>query len=91
MNLAKEVETCVRDFLDRYEIYPYSIIYTKVIGRSSSGLLAITTFLSSDIDEILDLLGYRTACDKSGYIIYRSTNTILLTGLALENLALWES
>ena len=70
--------------LSSYEIYPFSVIFTYS-GGIQSGLLSITFFLDSDIDKLLNILDYQNQCDKTGYLIIREYNTIILSGIALIN------
>ena len=80
---VKTQEEAIRK-LSSYEIYPFSIIFTYS-GGISDGLLSMTFFLPTDIDKLLDILDYKSQCDKSGYIIIRDYNTIILSGIALIN------
>lgn len=70
--------------LSSYEIYPFSVIFTYS-GGIPDGLLSITFFLPTDIDKLLDILDYKSQCDKSGYFIIREYNTLILSGIALIN------
>jgi hypothetical protein len=80
-----EIQESVIKTLTNFEIYPFSVIFTYS-GGINSGLLSITFFLKDDIHKLLDLLEYKTQCDKSGYTILEETNTILLSDMALINL-----
>ena len=70
--------------LSSYEIYPFSVIFTYS-GGISDGLLSMTFFIPTDIDKLLDILDYKSQCDKSGYYIIKEYNTLVLSGLALIN------
>lgn len=80
---VKTQEEAIRK-LSSYEIYPFSVIFTYS-GGISDGLLSMTFFLPTDIDKLLDILDYKSQCDKSGYIIIREYNTMILSGIALIN------
>lgn len=80
-----EIQESVIKMLTNSDIYPFSVIFTYS-GGIDSGLLSITFFLRSDINKLLDILEYKTQCDKSGYTIFEETNTILLSDMALINL-----
>ena len=87
MILSKE-EKFQEDILKKlgeHEIYPFSTIFTYE-GGDPGGLLSITFYLEQDLDEVLNLLEYSTQCDKSGYTIFRESNTLILTGIALIQL-----
>lgn len=73
------IQESVLWFLENHNIFPFKISYTSL----DSGYLGITLYTSSDVDDLLELLDYKTRCDKSGYIISRETRTIILEGTAL--------
>lgn len=70
--------------LSSYELYPFSVVFTYS-GGVSDGLLSITFFSPQDITRLLDILNYKSQCDKSGYFIVEEYNTIILSGIALLN------
>lgn len=78
-----EIQDDIVDKLDKYDIHPYSILCSFAIDE---GIVSITFFLKQDLLEFLDLLDYKNQCDKSGYLIMKDNNTIILSGLALINL-----
>ena len=83
-NIPKEIEIerYVSDVLsETYDISPFSVIYTECNGLS---MISITLFGQDDLKELLDLLGYKRLCDKSGYNIFRYKNTIIFTHLAKD-------
>lgn len=67
--------------LGTFGISPFSVIFTY--GLDNGGLLAMTFWLSSEVNEFLEKVEYRSICDKSGYLILESNNTIILSGYAL--------
>ena len=77
----EEIQRKVTNYLVTHEIFPFSVVYTDCF----CGLLAITFCISTDIDEFLDYIDYKCLCDKTGYIILRETNTILIYNFALLN------
>lgn len=85
-NIPKEVEIQELIYKKLYDlnINPFSVICT--FGLGFEGLVSITVYIKSEIKEILDLLNYKSICDKSGYIILEDNNTIIFTGMALINL-----
>lgn len=72
-----EIQESVRKYLEDREIYPFSVIFTNEFN----GILSITLYTIDDLNEILDTLGYKSMCDKSGFTIEK--NTLLLSGMAL--------
>ena len=87
--MTKEVivQERVIKWLEEKETYPFNVTYTKALGTGKEGLLSITFFMREDLMEFLDLIDYKTACDKAGYIILEETNTVILIGLALIHYA----
>lgn len=75
----KRVQEVVIDKLESYEIYPFSVTYTS----ESNGIMSMTFFIRDDLEEVLEMLGYKRKCDKSGYEIIPETNTLILTGFAI--------
>lgn len=73
------IQEGVLAFLEKHSIFPFKITYTGL----DSGYLGITLYTSSDVDDLLELLDYKTRCDKSGYIISKESRTIILEGIAL--------
>ena len=81
----EQFQEAVRNKLQEYDIFPFSVIFTY-LGGNSDGLLSITFYIPHELDELLEKLNYKTQCDKSGYLIFRDSNTLILTGLALIQL-----
>jgi len=77
-----EIEEKTVKFLENHNIYPFSVFFTDVIG---SGALSITFYIEEDLNEFLNILGYKNLCDTSGYDIFPEDRTILLTGRGLMN------
>lgn len=84
MSREERIQEQVRKALEEKEIYPFSIVFTGKLGNG--GLLAITTYIKSDLGTLLEVLGYDVMCDKSGYVVLEENNTILMMGMALSNL-----
>ena len=77
-----EIERYVSDVLsETYDISPFSVIYTECKGIS---ILSITLFGREDLKELLDLLGYKRLCDKTGFSIFNDKNTVILTQMAKD-------
>lgn len=81
MNREEEIQKNVTEYLTGHNIFPFSVIYTECFG----GILSITFWINTDIDEFLSYIDYKCLCDKTGYIILRETNTILIYNFALLN------
>lgn len=82
--IAREIEfqEAAISFLGEHNIYPFSCVFTYSV---CDGILGLTFYLSSDLLEVLDILDYKSQCDKSGFMILEKNNTLLLSGLALFN------
>lgn len=77
-----EIQNYILDSLSEiYNISPFSVIYTEYSG---SIRISITFFGSDDLQEFLDLLGYRKLCDKSGFSIFYDKITVILMGMAKD-------
>ena len=83
MSLGKEIgiQEEVISSLSHLDISPFSVIFTYCLN--DGGTLAITFWLDTDIDEFLDYVEYKSLCDKTGYLILRDNNTVLISGFAL--------
>lgn len=90
MNSTMEKEVCKK--LEKYDLYPFSIFYTdKAFNNEDSDIsLTITFYLKVDLDNFLRFINYSSQCDKSGYIIFRKSNTVILRDLALINFYLYD-
>lgn len=78
-----EVQDIVRKALEeKAEIYPYEILYIDQ-QESSLALLKISVWIREDIEELKKLLNYSSLCDKTGYLEFFETNTVILRGYAL--------
>jgi hypothetical protein len=84
MKREEDIQNYVLRWLEKYEIYPYKVIYTN--ETRECGLLGITFFLKSDLESFLEIIGYKALCDKSGILLYPENNTILLSGMSLLTL-----
>jgi len=76
------IENVIEKQLDLWGLCPFSVVFTFAISESS-GLLSITFYINSDLDEFLGKLEYDSLCDKTGIQVLRETNTVLLEGQAL--------
>lgn len=84
--IETDIQDNISEIFGKYEIYPYSIIFTYCMNSNKGGLLSITFFLPGDVDFFLDKVNYKSLCDQSGYTIIKDTNTVIITGMALLNL-----
>ena len=64
-----EIQELATKWLLERDISPESVTLSY---KYFDGLLAITFYLESDLDEFLDLVDYKYSCDKTGFV-----NTIL--------------
>lgn len=77
----KEVQEKAMDLLDSANLLPFSVVYTYALN--DSGVLAITFYLEKDLEELLDILDYKSLCDKSDFVLIKSTGTVLLKDSAI--------
>lgn len=78
------LQESVIEKLQEHNISPFNVTFTY--SGNEGGILSITFYISFELDEFLDLLDYKTQCDKSGYTILREQNTILVSNMALIRL-----
>ena len=69
---------------NKYELYPYEIIYVNH-QQGSLALLKITVWIKEDVTTIKDILNLDSLCDKSGFLEFKETNTVIIRGYALLN------
>lgn len=79
-----EIQESILRGLEKLEIYPFSVFFTDALELNDS-ILSITFYIQEDLDELLKILNYKNQCDKSGYNVFKDTNTICLSGIALTN------
>lgn len=88
LNNEIEIQEAVIKKLTEHGISPFSVIFTYESSNVEGGLLSITVYLESELDELLDIIEYRSQCDKTGFTLLPETNTLIVTGMALINLYL---
>ena len=78
-----EIQNAIRKALEsKVEIYPYEILYVDQ-KDSSLSLLKLSVWIKDDLEEIKKLLNYSNLCDKTGYLEFSETNTVVIRGYAL--------
>jgi hypothetical protein len=77
ITIQERTENC----LEILGLFPMSVFYTTAMGGKS--ILSITFYNQSDLNELLRILDYKALCDKSGYELFRESNTILIESNAL--------
>lgn len=81
MRSEERIEKTVRELLESWEIYPFSVTATFCF---EDGLVGITMFFEKDVEDFLEKIGYKSMCDKTGCRV--KGNTVLLSGLTLMGL-----
>lgn len=76
-----EIQEAVTNLLISKNIYPMEVFYTFLSSNSGemNGTLGLTFFTWLDLEEVLDLIDYHSMCDKSGILVFKETNSIILT------------
>lgn len=88
MKIPKEfkIQDSINEALgNKFDIYPYEIIYVDQQDNSLS-MLKISVWVPSDIEDLKKIIGYSSLCDKTGYLEFIETNTVIFKGFALLNL-----
>lgn len=85
MNDAIKLQSDIRARLENKGIYPYSVIYTSegLGGNNRGGLLSITLYNIEDYNKLLEISGYKSICDRSGFLLLEDTLTIIISGMSL--------
>lgn len=86
-----ELEEAVTSALVSKNICPLNVFYTFISSPGEmNGTLGLTFFTWLDLEEVLEMIDYKSLCDKSGVIVLKETNTLILTsGDAI--LTLWSA
>lgn len=80
-----EIQDAIRKALETtYELYPYDIIYIDQ-QQGSLSLLKITVWIKEDLNTIKDIIDFPSLCDKTGFLEFQDTNTVIIRGYALLN------
>lgn len=82
MSQEEEIQENIIKKLEERDISPFTVIFSYEAG-DSGGMLSITFYLREELEELLEILKYRSQCDKTGWMIIEKTNTIIFTGIAL--------
>ena len=78
-----EIQDTIRKALEeKAEIFPFEILYIDQ-QQSSLALLKLSVWIKDDLEEIKKLLNYSNLCDKTGYLEFPETNTVIIRGYAL--------
>lgn len=77
------IQDTIRKALEeKADLYPYEILYVDQ-QASSLALLKLSVWIKEDLEEIKKLLNYSSLCDKTGYLEFPETNTVIIRGYAL--------
>lgn len=78
-------EGVITKLTEELGLYPFNVTFSESAGNPY-GLLGITFFLRTDLDALLEYLGYSWMADRSGILVLSENNTVILSGIALVNL-----
>lgn len=79
------IEKKVISHLEKLNYCPVSCSFSYSAGEPG-GMLSVTFLTSWGLDQILDLLDYQSAADKSGFEVFCKSNTLVLSGYAMLSL-----
>jgi len=82
MSQEEELQENIIKKLQSRDLNPFSVIFSYEAG-DTGGMLSITFYLREELNELLEILKYKSQCDKSGWIIIEKTNTVIFMGIAL--------
>lgn len=77
----KGIQENVIKFLDISGLSPFSVTFTYCF--EDGGTLALTFWMKEEVEEFLEKIGFKSICDKSGYLILGDNNTVIISGFAL--------
>lgn len=77
------MEELIFDYLKNTGLNPFSVLQFNL---GDIELMKISFYISSDIDKLEDLLDYHYSSDRSGLVIFESTQTVLIKGSILNKL-----
>ena len=75
-------EKLIKEWLDKNDIFYYSLIYTKCY----SGVLSISFCQDIDLNNFLELIKYRSMFNKSRYLIIKENKTVICYGDAATDI-----
>lgn len=75
----KDYEQLLTDELEKLDIYPFRVIFTKEYDC----LVSLTFYTKLDLQDLLEKIKYSSICDKSGYEVYDDTNTLIIRSSAV--------
>ena len=80
-----EIQDAIRKSLENnYELFPYEVIYIDH-QSSSLSLLKITVWLKDELKTLKEIIEFNNLCDKTGFLEFPETNTVIMRGYALLN------
>ena len=80
-----EIQEAIRKSLENnYELFPYEVIYVDQ-QSSSLSLLKITVWLKDELKTLKEIIELNSLCDKTGFLEFSETNTVIIRGYALLN------
>lgn len=75
-----ELQESITSALVSRNICPLNVFYTNISSPGEmNGTLGLTFFTWLDLEEVLDLIDYNSLCDKSGVLVFKDTNSLILT------------
>lgn len=72
-----EIQRWIQEKLTEKDLYPFNIFFTKKPGPATLG---ITFYTEIDLEDMLEILEYKSICDKSDYLIFPESNTLITIG-----------
>lgn len=81
------IQDTVYEALDKRDLSVFNVIFTSSLGENRE--LSITFYLAEDLDFLLGpkILNYDRLFDREGIEVFRESNTVILSGVALTKLS----
>ena len=84
-NDIEKLQRRITDKLAENNIFAFSVIITEAIDPM--GFCCINLYNQYELDDLLNFIDYEHLCDKSGVIVIKESNTVILRGIiALQQL-----
>lgn len=84
-----QIQSAIESKLISLEIFPLNVFYSYTSWSDEiNGTLGISFSNEFNLEQFLELMEYKSLCDKSGFVVIPESNSVLITNGATI-LQLW--